>query len=491
MLDTGLKILLVASEVAPFAKTGGLADVAGSLPKALLTQGNDVRVVLPRYRTTNPAATLVDFPVQVGERRETCIVRGAQIEAKTEQGKAYVPVYFLDNYHYFDRDAYYMYWDEGERFSFFDLATLAMCEALGFIPDVIHANDWQCGFIPLLMKERAARNPAWAGVASCFTIHNLRYQGRFPPSVLNLLGLGQQYFTPDSVEFFGDVSFMKAGIVYSDVVNTVSETYAKEIQTPEFGEGLDGVLRRKGQDLYGIVNGINYHEFNPGSDPRIVAPYDAARPESRKENKHALQRELGLPVSEEPLLGVVSRLVDQKGLDILLEAMPAMLERRVQFVLLGTGDKRYEEAFAHLAETWRGTVAAVIGFNGVLAQKIYAGSDMFLMPSRFEPCGLAQLIAMRYGSIPVVRSTGGLVDTVQDYDDTTGTGTGFLFGEYSAKALLRAVDRALNLFADRAAWQKLQKQAMERDFSWNTSAALYTELYLEAMGRKGRVERPA
>lgn len=491
MLDTGLKILLSASEVAPFAKTGGLADVAGSLPKALLTQGNDVRVVLPRYRTTSPSATLVDFPVQVGDRKETCIVRSAQIEAKTEAGKAYVPVYFLDNYQYFDRDSYYMYWDEAERFAFFDLAVLSMCEALGFIPDVIHANDWQCGFIPLLMKERALHNPAWAGVASAFTIHNLRYQGRFPPSVLDLMGLGQQYFTPDGVEFYGDVSFMKAGIIYSDVVNTVSETYAKEIQTPEYGEGLDGVLRRKGQDLYGIVNGINYHEFNPKSDPRIVAPYDSCHLDARKENKHALQRELGLPVSEEPLLGLVSRLVDQKGLDILLEAMPSILERRAQFVLLGTGDKRYEEAFTHLAGARRGQVAAVTAFNGVLAQKIYAGSDMFLMPSRFEPCGLGQLIAMRYGSIPIARSTGGLVDTVQDYDETTGTGTGFLFGEYSARALTRAVDRALNVYADRQAWQKLQKQAMERDFSWNTSAALYTELYLEAMGRKGKVERPA
>jgi starch synthase len=491
VLDTGLKILLVASEVAPFAKTGGLADVAGSLPKALLLQGNDVRVVLPRYRGTATGGPLADFPVQVGDRRATCIVRGGEIEAKSEEGKRYVPVYFLDNYHYFDRDRYYMYWDEGERFSFFDLACLGMCEVLGFVPDVVHCNDWQAGFIPLLMRERAQLNPGWGSVASCFTIHNLQYQGRFPPSVLGLLGLSQEYFTPEGVEFFGDVSFMKAGIVYSDVVNTVSGTYAREIQTSEFGQGLDGVLRRKGRDLYGIVNGINYHEFNPGSDPRIFAPYDGSRPEGKKENKNALQRELGLPLSEGPLLGVVSRLVDQKGLDILFEAAPEMLERPVQFVLLGTGDRHYEEAFAGLAEAHRDRAAAVIGFNGALAQKIYAGSDIFLMPSRFEPCGLGQLIAMRYGSVPVARRTGGLVDTVMDYDVATGTGTGFLFEDYSAEALLGAIDRALSLYRDPGAWRRLVRQAMERDFSWNTSAALYTELYIEALARKGRAQRPA
>ncbi len=491
MLDTGLRILLVASEVAPFAKTGGLADVAGSLPKALLLQGNDVRVVLPRYKNVTSFNTLGDFPVQVGDRKATCIVRTAQIEAKSEDGKKYVPVYFLDNYHYYDREHYYMYPDEGERFAFFDLAVLRLCDFLGFLPDVLHCNDWQSGFVPLLSRLHAKENPAWSDVSSAFTIHNLRYQGRFPKSVLDLLGVSQQYFTPEGVEFYGDVSFMKAGIIYSDVVNTVSETYAKEIQTTEFGEGLEGVLRKRSHDLYGIVNGINYHEFNPKSDARIFTTYDSSSLEGKKENKHALQRELGLPVSEDPLLGVVSRLVDQKGFDIMLEAMPALLKERLQLVLLGTGDPRYEQAFTRLAESHKDKVAAVIGFNGVLAQKIYAGSDIFLMPSRFEPCGLGQLIAMRYGSVPIVRRTGGLLDTVMDYDSGTRTGTGFTFGEYDRDALLSAVQKALTLYANEAEWQVLVKEAMERDFSWNKSAALYTELYLEAMGRKGKVERPA
>ena len=491
MLDTGLKVLIVASEVAPFAKTGGLADVAGSLPKALLLQGNDVRVVLPRYRSVQTARTLGDFPVQVGNRKATCVVRYSEIEAKSEQGKAYVPVYLLDNYHYFDRDGFYMYPDEGERFSFFDLAVVRLCEFLSFLPDVVHCNDWQTGFIPLLIKVRSRKEPAWSGVASCYTIHNLQYQGRFPPSVLDLLGLDRSFFTPQGVEFYGDVSFMKAGIVYADVVSTVSETYAKEIQTPEFGEGMDGILRERRQDLFGIVNGINYHEFNPKSDPRIFATYDSGNLCAKKENKHALQRELGLPVSEEPLLGMVSRLVDQKGLDILLQAMPNLLDRNVQFVMLGTGDPRYEESFLRLMAERKDKMAAVIGFNGVLAQKIYAGSDMFLMPSKFEPCGLGQLIAMRYGSVPVARRTGGLVDTVLDYDPATSSGTGFLFDEYSPVALLSAVDRALQVYRSREEWQALVRQAMERDYSWNKSAALYTELYIEAMGRRGRAERTA
>jgi len=309
--------------------------------------------------------------------------------------------------------------------------------------------------------------------------------------VLDLLGLDRSFFTPQGVEFYGDVSFMKAGIVYADVVSTVSETYAKEIQTPEFGEGMDGILRERRQDLFGIVNGINYHEFNPKSDPRIFATYDSGNLCAKKENKHALQRELGLPVSEEPLLGMVSRLVDQKGLDILLQAMPNLLDRNVQFVMLGTGDPRYEESFLRLMAERKDKMAAVIGFNGVLAQKIYAGSDMFLMPSKFEPCGLGQLIAMRYGSVPIARRTGGLVDTVLDYDPATSSGTGFLFDEYSPVALLSAVDRALQVYRSREEWQALVRQAMERDYSWNKSAALYTELYIEAMGRRGRAERTA
>lgn len=491
MHDTGLKILLISSEVAPFAKTGGLADVAGSLPKALRLQGNDVRVVLPRYRGISGLKTLTDFPVQVGDRKATCIVRLSYIEAKSHAGTAQVPVYFIDNYHYFDRERYYVFPDEAERWAFFNLACLQMCEVIDFIPDVIHCNDWQSGFIPLLVRHRSRSNPLWGNVATCFTIHNLRYQGNFPPEVLKLFGLGYEYFHPEGLEFYGSVSFMKAGIVYSDVISTVSETYAKEIQTSDYGERMDGILRKRAKDLYGIVNGINYHEFNPASDPRIYTPYDSKNPAPKKENKHALQRELDLEICDAPLLGMVSRLVDQKGLDILIPALPQIMQEGVQFVLLGTGDKNYEEALSQLARRYPRQMAVVIGFNGVLAQRIYAGSDMFIMPSQFEPCGLGQLIAMRYGSVPVVRKTGGLADTVMDYDSATGTGNGFVFSEYSPSALVEAVKRAVATYRDQSAWSKMVRSVMELDYSWNKSAAMYTELYIEALGRKGRMERPA
>lgn len=481
----------MSSEVAPFAKTGGLADVAGSLPKALCLQGNDVRVVLPRYRSISGFKTLLDFPVQVGQRKATCILRESSIEAKSKEGTRNFPVYFLDNYHYFDRDRYYGFYDEGERFAFFDLACLKMCEALGFIPDIIHCNDWQTGFIPALVKERARVSPQWQDVGTVFTIHNLKYQGNFPQEVLNLLGLGNEYFHQEGVEFYGSVSFMKAGIVYADIINTVSETYAQEIQTPEYGEGMDGILRKRSKDLYGIVNGLNYHEFNPRTDPRIFKTYDAYHLDDRKENKYALQRELGLEIGDWFLVGMVSRLVDQKGLDILLSVIEDILAENVQFVLLGTGDKHYEEAFSGVASRYVKNARVVIGFNGILAQKIYAASDLFLMPSRFEPCGLGQLISMRYGAVPLVRKTGGLKDTVMDYDPSTDTGTGFVFSEYSGSALLETFQRAKKVYSDKEKWANLVKRAMDQDFSWDHSAALYTELYLEALARKGRVERPA
>lgn len=491
MLDTGLKVLLVSSEVAPFAKTGGLADVAGSLPKALLLQGNDVRVVLPRYRSISGFGTITDFPVQVGNRKTTCIVRTSKIEAKSEQGVRNVPVYFLDNYHYFDRDGYYGYPDEAERFGFFGLAVIRMCESLNFIPDVIHCNDWQSGLIPLLAKERSQENPAWDSVASCFTIHNLRYQGNFPKETLGLFNLKGHYFHPEGLEFYGQVSFMKAGIMYADIINTVSVTYSKEIQTPEFGERFEGILRKRSKDLYGIVNGINFHEFNPKTDPRIYKVYGPGDIEGKRENKHALQRELGLPISDGPLIGLVSRLVDQKGLDILLESIHRILSMDVQLVVLGTGEPYYEESLSNVKGRYPGKMAAVIGFSGILAQRIYAGSDMFLMPSRFEPCGLGQLIAMRYGSIPIVRKTGGLQDTVLDFDKGSGTGSGFVFADYTADALIATVSRSIDVFNNKPVWEKLATDVMEQDFSWNRSAALYTELYLEALARKGRIERPA
>ncbi|HHW15516.1 MAG TPA: starch synthase, partial [Firmicutes bacterium] len=356
MYDRNLRILLVSSEVAPFAKVGGLADVAGSLPKALATLGegelaNDVRVVMPRYRRIANAKYVTDFPIDLGGRQETAIIRESFIEAKLGDAHALVPIYFVDNYHYFNRDGIYAYRDDAERFSFFCRAVLEMLPLLGFEPDVIHCNDWQTGPIPFLLKEKyAPLNPGfYRKIATVYTIHNLQYQGIFDKSVLRLLGVDEKYFHPGALEFWGQVNFMKAGLVYADVLNTVSRTYAQEIQTPEFGERLEGVLQARRADLFGIVNGLNYHEFNPRTDPRLAANYDRDFLGAKKENKTELQREMNLAPRDVPVIGLVSRLVGQKGLDILGEAMGQLLEEDLQFIALGTGDPHYEDLFRGLA----------------------------------------------------------------------------------------------------------------------------------------------
>lgn len=499
MFDRNLRILIVSSEVAPFAKVGGLADVAGSLPKALATLGegelaNDVRVVMPRYRRIANAKYVTDFPVDMGHRQETAIIRESFIEAKLGDAHALVPVYFVDNHHYFNRDGIYAYGDDAERYSFFCKAVLDMLPKLDWQPDVIHCNDWQTAAIPFLLKVKyAQQNPAfYRKIATVYTIHNLQYQGAFDRSVLKLLGVGDEFFHPGALEFWGQVNFMKAGLIYADVLNTVSRTYAQEIQTPEYGERLEGVLGSRSRDLYGIVNGLNYHEFNPRTDPRLVANYDKDFLGAKAENRAELQREMGLPVTDTPVIGLVSRLVSQKGLDILGEAMEGLLTEDIQFIVLGTGDPHYEELFRGLAQRYHQKCAVEIGFNGVLAQRIYAGSDFFLMPSRFEPCGLGQLIAMRYGTIPIVRATGGLADTVHDFDRYPEAGNGFVFTEYTAGALLDASRRGLKLYRERPeAWRNLVRRVMEADYSWSKSAASYVELYQRAIGKVlARVEEP-
>lgn len=490
MLDRNLKILLVSSEVVPFAKTGGLADVAGSLPKALSAMGNDIRVVMPRYRTIKDVGTVLDFPVEAGGRRETCVLRESHIEARTEAGYKNLPVYFIDNYHYFDREGMYMHHDEAERFVFFSKAVLEMLPRIGFQPDVIHCNDWQSGPIPLLLKQTYRDDPFYSRTATLFTVHNLLYQGNYPKDVLRFLGLGDEYFHPDKVEFYGQVSFIKAGLVYADVINTVSKRYAREIQTPEYGEGLEGLLRKRAQDLHGIVNGINYHEFNPKTDPRISRHYDANSIDDKKENKYDLQKEMDLPVEDVPVIGLVSRLVDQKGLDLIAEVIDEMMAENVQFVVLGEGDKHYEKLFAGIRRKYPHKMGAYLGFNGILAQRIYAGADMFLMPSKFEPCGLGQLISLRYGTVPIVRATGGLADTIVDFDPHTGSGNGFSFEPYSSKALMGAIRRALHVYRQHPdMWHKLVRTALEQDFSWNRSAAEYMELYDFAISKHTKVYR--
>ncbi|MGE5485449.1 MAG: glycogen synthase GlgA [Ignavibacteriales bacterium] len=491
MLDRNLRILLASSEIAPFAKVGGLADVAGSLPKALTALGNDVRVVMPKYQSVAPEATLTDFPVEMGGRKETAVLKTTSIEAKVDGMTRRVPVYLIENYQYFGRDGIYGYPDDAERFAFFSKAILAMLPKVGFQPDIIHCNDWETGPVPLLLREAYGDDPFYMRTCTVFTIHNLAYQGNFPPDVLRVLGVGERLFHPSGLEFYGSVSYMKAGILYSDVINTVSKKYAQEIQTAEFGERMEGLLRMRGDDLHGIVNGINYHEFNPKTDPRIYKNYDSSSVEDKKENKFALQKEMGLPVRDVPLIGLISRLVDQKGLDIVISALEPMMEMDLQFIVLGTGSPHYEQAFRAAAERHPSKIATSIGFNGILAQRIYAGSDMFLMPSRFEPCGLGQLISLRYGTIPIVRSVGGLEDTIFDYDPDTGMGNGFSFRDYSPGALLHTVERALRAYGDRPKWRHLVQSAMDLDFSWSRSAAEYMDLYDRALMKRKIVELSA
>jgi starch synthase len=377
-----------------------------------------------------------------------------------------------------------MFDDEAERFTFFCRAVLEMLPRLGWQPDIIHCHDWQAGPIPFFLKARYRQDSFYNKITSVFTIHNLQYQGNFPPETLFLLGVGKDYFTPELLEFYGTVSFIKMGILFADVVSTVSKTYAHEIQRPETGERLDGLLRMRSVDLYGIVNGINYHEFNPKTDPRLHHNYDRDSLENKRENKYALQKELALPVKNTPVLGMISRLVEQKGIDLVAGVIDQLMELDIQFVLLGTGDPGYEKVFREIKSKYPGQAGIYIGFNAILAQRIYAGADIFLMPSRFEPCGLGQLIAMRYGTIPIVRGVGGLADTVHDFNPITGSGNGFVFSEYNKEALYHTINRALTLFQnDPGQWQKLIRHAMEIDFSWARSAVEYLQLYQEALSK--------
>lgn len=495
MFDRNFRVLLVSAEMVPFAKVGGLADVAGSLPKALATLAEgelscDVRVVMPRYKGINGLQYVTDFPVDIAGRQVTAIIRQGKIEARQGDMKVDVPVYFVDNYHYFNREGIYAHGDDAERFAFFDKAVMEMLPRINFQPDIVHCNDWQTGLIPFYLKTRYRQDPFFAQTASAFTIHNLQYQGNFDKSVMGLAGVGEEYFNPDGVEFYGTFSYMKTGLVFADVLNTVSQTYAEEVMTPELGERMEGVLRKRSQDLYGIVNGINYHEMNPKTDPRLWVNYDRFSMEGKRENKRALQQEMRLPVKDVPLIGLVSRLVSQKGLDLLEGAVEDLMQEDFQLVMLGTGDPHYENLFRQIQQRYPEKVAVVIGFNGVLAQRIYAGSDMFLMPSRFEPCGLGQLIAMRYGTVPIVRSTGGLTDTVKDYDAHPGAGNGFAFTPYRAEDLKETVERALRLYReDPGAWDRLARRDMEIDHSWAKSGADYLELYQAALKKvRGPVE---
>ncbi len=486
-----LRILLIASEVAPFAKTGGLADVAGALPKALAGLGHDVRIMMPKYRGAEAHATdsrivVPILRVPLGDRT----AEGALIEAHDPSG---VPVYLLEHEHYYNRDSLYGtadgdYWDNCERFVFFCRAALeglARLEAarpgIRWQPQVIHANDWQTGLLPVYLRTLYRDHPLLGSLATVFTVHNLAYQGVFWHYDMPMTGLGWDLFTPAGIEFYGKLNFLKGGLVFSDLLTTVSRTYAREIRSAAFGSGLEGVLEDRSRDLHGVVNGVDYEIWNPQKDSALAHPYSADDPEPKAICRETLRRELGLQDAAGPVLGVVTRLAEQKGMDLVLDALPGILAEGCQLVVLGSGDPRLEDAFLAAAAAHPGQVAVRLGYADDLARRIYAGTDAFLMPSRYEPCGLGQLIALRYGGAPVVRRTGGLADTVTEFDPARRTGTGFIFDPFTADALLATVRRAASTYRQPAVWKALVRNAMAEDFSWDASAREYVTLYRKAL----------
>lgn len=465
-----MRILFVAAEAYPFAKVGGLGDVAGSLPKALHAMGHEVNLIMPRYRGMDRwRVDLGPYTVPTGEGPEVAALKEGTLVPE-------LPVLMVDQLDYFDREGVYGYEDDGRRFAFFCRAVLEACRHVGFAPDVIHCNDWHAALIPAYLRAFYGQDPLLGRARALFTIHNLQWQGVFPADLLDYLGFPADWATEDLLLHDGRLNFMKAGIAQADALSTVSETYAREIQTPEFGYGLHEVLRSRAHDLHGVVNGLDLETWDPRTDPHLPRGFDPRSAKEKEARKRELRRELGLPAARVPLAGFVGRLFDQKGVDLLLEALPALLGREVQLAILGSGDRAYEEALRAAAEG-HGNLAAVLRYDEGLAHRIYAGCDLFLMPSRFEPCGLGQLISMRYGTLPVVRRTGGLADTVRDASDDPDGGTGFVFAEYRAGALLEAVDRALWAYADRRAWDRLRRNATAQDFSWDRSARRYEALY--------------
>ena len=481
-----LKVLYVASEAVPFVKTGGLADVAGSLPKALKKQGVDIRVVMPKYGKIDREYLDKMKHVYDGELTVSWRKKFLGIDKLVLDG---VTFYFIDNQEYFYRDGFYGYGDDAERFSFFARAVLEIPQQEDFWPDVIHANDWHAALTNVYLRLHFMGDERYGKIKTIFTIHNLKYQGVFSKDVMeDVLGIDWKYFNNGDFEYYDAVNFMKAAIVFSDNVTTVSRTYAEEIQYDYFGEGLDGLLRNRAADLHGIVNGLDFDLYNPETDKYLTEPFTKFNVKNAMErkidNKAALQRQLNLPVERQtPLVAMVSRLVEPKGLDLVIRVLDELLEHEdMQFVLLGVGDKVYEDWFKELAWRHPTKVSTNIYFSDEMAQRIYAASSIFLMPSAYEPCGIGQLISMRYGSIPVARATGGLKDTVVPYDKATQKGNGFLFSNYNAHEMMSTIKKALTLFRDFNSWKILIQNAMQSDYSWARSAKEYKALYERLIG---------
>ncbi len=477
MKEKTLNVVFVSSECGPYAATGGLADVVSSLPEALSHYNSHIIKIIPKYKSiedTYDLEKVFSFMVETSGKE-----RIAHVFKKDEEA---VTTYFIGNEDYFERDAFYGYTDDDERFGFFCKAVVEMLLILDYKPDIVHINDWQAAMVALLIKEELYRLDFYKDIKVVFTIHNLQYQGTFHSSILERLNLSNTYLNMESLEYYNNVCFMKAGIIYSDLVTTVSRTYAIEIQNPIYGYGLDGILRKYKYKIRGILNGINLELYNPKKDKIIKACYDSRTVVDKKPiNQRHLRQLFELPDASGPVAGIITRLTEQKGIELVIEAIKACREDDIQFVVLGTGDPLYEHKLMELAEWYPNQVKVRLEFSPAIAKQIYAGCDMFLMPSLFEPCGLSQLYSLRYGAVPIVRKTGGLADTIKAFNERTLKGTGFLFEGYNTQSFVSAIRSALALYEDKEKWYGLVQNGMKECFSWDESAKEYMQLYNEIL----------
>lgn len=477
-----MKVLMIASEMFPYAKTGGLADVVGSLPLALKKFNMEIKCILPYYSMVEQSgvevtADLIGIPIDIGNEKFT----GNILRKKDSNG---ANVYFVQQHQFFAREGLYGtpagdYPDNLKRFIFFSKMVLRFCELTNFAPDIVHCHDWQAGLIPVYIKTLAKNRSVFQKSAIIFTIHNIAYQGLFDANQFPLTELPTAVFTVEGLEYWGKMNWLKAGINFSDYINTVSLKYSQEIQTPEFGYGMDGVLRNRRHRLTGIINGVDYSVWNPATDKFIAVNYSSQDLSGKKKCKADLLASFKLPAraNDIPVLGIISRLAAQKGFDLLAEIIEHLIERNLIVILLGTGEQKYHDLFLDIAKRFPEKIGVKIAFDNQLAHKIEAGSDIFLMPSRYEPCGLNQIYSLKYGTIPIVHATGGLEDTIQAYDPISGKGNGFKFHTYSAGAFLSAIDQALEIYHRPEEWEKIMINAMQADFSWEKSALSYKSLY--------------
>jgi starch synthase len=479
-----MKVLFVSSEVAPFAKTGGLADIAGSLPGELKALGIDISVIMPLYGTIDKKK----FKLKNTKKRVKVKIRDYEVTGDIYKADTVnnVTTYFIKNDNYFKRENLYGtpqgdYLDNCERFTFFSRAVIDFLKVFDYKADVIHVNDWQSGLIPVYLKTVYMSDPFYKKMATLMTVHNLAYQGLFWYYDMPILNLSSYLYSPRYLEFYNNINFLKGGLVFSDIITTVSKKYSKEIQTKEYGCGLEGVLKERAKDLHGVLNGVDYSIWNPEGDKLIIKNYSAGDIKGKGACKKDLQKLFKLPQKDVPVIGIISRLADQKGFDLIAEVIDKVMKLELQLVVLGTGEEKYHDLFKAIAKKYKKKAGIMIAYDNTVAHKIEAGADFFLMPSRYEPCGLNQIYSLKYGTVPIVRATGGLDDTIINYSFKTKKGSGIKFSKYNSKELLKAVNSALNLYADKTKFLKLKKDIMGLDFSWEVSGKRYIELYKKAI----------